>query len=351
MRFGSVPVAEAAGLISAHTVRRDGITLRKGAVIDRDVAGDLARCGLAEIVAAVLEPGDVGENAAAARLASHLRGPNLRAEAPFTGRCNLFAGTAGVLTLDPARIDAVNAVDEAVTVATLPRFKPVVEGEMVATVKIIPYAVPGAVLDRACRAAPEGGVLAVAPYRRRRVGVVSTRLPSLKEATIDKTHRVLAERLAPAGAEIVADIRVAHADAAVAAALAEATDGVGADLVVVFGASAIADRRDVIPAGIEAAGGRVAHLGMPVDPGNLLLVGSRGDVPVIGAPGCARSPKENGFDWILHRLLADLPVTRADIVALGVGGLLMEIISRPQPRAGGETAEGDPDDEVPDADA
>jgi molybdenum cofactor cytidylyltransferase len=337
-----VPVAEAAGLISAHTVRREGITLRKGAVIAHDTARDLARSGLSEIVAAALEPGDVGENDAAAQLAGHLRGVNLRVEAPFTGRCNLFAERAGVLTLDPTGIDAVNAVDEAVTVATLPRFKPVVAGEMVATVKIIPYAVPGAVLAHAC-AATEGGVLAVAPYRRRRVGVISTRLPSLKEATIDKTLRVLAERLVPAGAEIVAEIRVPHADAAVAAALARAIDGAGADLVVVFGASAIADRRDVIPAGIEAAGGRVAHLGMPVDPGNLLLVGTRGDVPVIGAPGCARSPKENGFDWILHRLLADLPVTRADIVALGVGGLLMEIVSRPQPRAGGETA-GDESD-------
>jgi molybdenum cofactor cytidylyltransferase len=337
VRFGPVPVSEAAGLISAHSVRRDGITLRKGAVIAPGVADDLARAGLAELVAAALEPGDVGEDDAAARLADALRGENLRVEAPFTGRCNLFAETAGVLTLDPARVDAVNAVDEAVTVATLPRFKPVVEGEMIATVKIIPYAVPGRVLDRA-RAAAGGSALAVAPYRRRRVGVVSTRLPSLKEATVDKTLRVLAERLTPTGATIVAETRVPHVAGAVADALAAMIDGAGADLVVVFGASAIADRRDVIPAGLEAAGGRVTHLGMPVDPGNLLLVGDRGDVPVIGAPGCARSPKENGFDWILHRLLAGLAVTRADIVTLGVGGLLMEIVSRPQPRAGGEAA-------------
>ena len=340
MRFGPVPVAEAAGLISAHTVRRDGITLRKGAVIPEDAAAGLAGAGLCEIVAASLEPGDVGEDEAAARLAAHLRGANLRVEAPFTGRCNLFAEIAGVLTLASACIDAVNAVDEAVTVATLPPFKPVVEGEMVATVKIIPYAVPGAVLAQAC-AADTAGTLAVAPYRRRRVGVVSTRLPSLKETTIDKTLRVLAERLAPTGAEIVFEDRVAHAADSVAAALGEAIDRAGVDLVVVFGASAIADRRDVIPAGITAAGGQVAHLGMPVDPGNLLLVGSRAGVPVIGAPGCARSPKENGFDWILHRLLADLTVTRADIVALGVGGLLMEIVSRPQPRAGGEAADSD----------
>ena len=111
--------------------------------------------------------------------------------------------------------------------------------------------------------------------------------------------------------------------------------------MVIFGASAIADRRDVIPAGIEAAGGEVAHLGMPVDPGNLLLIGSYDGVPVIGAPGCARSPKENGFDWVLHRLLAGLAVRRADIVAMGVGGLLTEIVSRPQPRAGGDSADDD----------
>ena len=107
---------------------------------------------------------------------------------------------------------------------------------------------------------------------------------------------------------------------------------------MVFGASAIADRRDVIPAAIEAAGGAVEHFGMPVDPGNLLLVGRVGEKPVIGAPGCARSPKENGFDWVLQRLLAGLAVTRSDITRLGVGGLLMEIVSRGQPRSGGEPA-------------
>ncbi len=105
------------------------------------------------------------------------------------------------------------------------------------------------------------------------------------------------------------------------------------DIVIVFGASAISDRRDVIPAAVEAAGGRIEHLGMPVDPGNLLLIAELGNLPVLGAPGCARSPKENGFDWVLQRLLAGLPVGRAEVVTMGVGGLLMEIKSRPQPRA------------------
>ena len=339
MQFGPVATRDSAGLIAAHTVRAEGASLKKGRPILAEEALRLAESGIPEILAVRLDPGDVGEDAAAARLAGHLAGEGLRAEPPFTGRCNLFAQAAGLFVVEPAGIDAVNAVDEAITVATLPAFRPVAAGEMVATVKIIPYAVAAAPLERALAAAA-APPMRLAPYRLARVGVVSTLLPGLKAATVAKTLRVLAERLTPTGARIVAEARVRHEAGAVAGAIAEAV-AEGVELVVVFGASAIADRRDVIPAGLEAAGGRVEQFGMPVDPGNLLLLGARGDVPVIGAPGCARSPSENGFDWILQRLLADVLVSRADIVALGVGGLLMEIVSRPQPRAGGATAGDD----------
>jgi molybdenum cofactor cytidylyltransferase len=161
--------------------------------------------------------------------------------------------------------------------------------------------------------------------------VVSTILPGLSTKVIEKTLKVTAERLAPAGAVIVAERRVPHERSVLAAALTEVLEG-GAELAIVFGASAIADRRDVIPSALEAIGGRIGHFGMPVDPGNLMMIGDAEGHPVIGAPGCARSPKENGFDWILMRLLAGLPVGPDDITGLGVGGLLMEIVTRPQPR-------------------
>jgi molybdenum cofactor cytidylyltransferase len=146
------------------------------------------------------------------------------------------------------------------------------------------------------------------------------------------------DRLTPAGASIVAERRVPHEQGAVAKAVDEVLKE-GAELVVVFGASAIADRRDVIPAAVEAIGGRIEHFGMPVDPGNLLLLAEARGRPLLGAPGCARSPKENGFDWVLMRLLAGLDVPREAIAGLGVGGLLMEIVTRPQPRK--EPAESD----------
>ncbi len=339
MKFGPVAVADAEGAIAAHAVRAGDILVKKGTRLTADHVARLGAAGVADVIAARLEAGDVPEDEAAQRLAQAAAGEGVRVEAPFTGRSNLFAETAGVLVVKRAAIDAVNSIDEAVTLATLAAFKPVVPGEMIATVKIIPYAVAGRILEAAETAARDARPLvAVAPYRSARVGVVSTLLPSLKPATVDKTLRVLGERLKPAGAAVTAERRVPHETQPLASELARLAKS-DADLLIVFGASAIADRRDVIPAAIEEAGGRVHHLGMPVDPGNLLLLGELAGKPVIGAPGCARSPKENGFDWVLSRLLAEVPVTRPDIAGLGVGGLLMEIVSRPQPRGGGTARE------------
>jgi molybdenum cofactor cytidylyltransferase len=333
MKFGPVPLCEAEGGVAVHSIRKPGLVLKKGTVIGKPEIAALAEAGISEIVVARIEPGDVSEDAAAAEIAAAVQGEGVRVDRAFTGRANLFAQEAGVLVVDKDAVDRLNQVDESITFATLPAYKPVVAGEMIATVKIIPFAVPIAQRDAALAVVrARAPLIRVAPYRIRKIGVVSTLLPGLAPKVIDKTLRVTEERLAPAGARIVAERRVPHERGALAAAIEEVL-AAGAELVIVFGASAIADRRDVIPAAVEAVGGRIEHFGMPVDPGNLLLIGSARERPVLGAPGCARSPKENGFDWVLMRLLAGLPVSREAITGMGVGGLLMEIVTRPQPRA------------------
>jgi molybdenum cofactor cytidylyltransferase len=331
MKFGPASPAEAIGGVTVHTLRQGPLVLKKGTTIGPAEVEALNKAGVKEIVVVRLEEGDVSEDNAAESIAQAVTGDGINVERAFTGRANLFAGRAGVLVVDRAAVDRINAVDEAITFATLSAFKPVVEGEMVATVKLIPFGVEAKLRDAALKAAGQGA-LRVAPYVIKRVGVVSTLLPGLSPKVVEKTLRVTSERLAPAGASIVGELRVPHDETALAAAIKELL-GLGAELVIVFGASAIADRRDVIPAAITEIGGAVEHFGMPVDPGNLLLIGSADGVPVLGAPGCARSPVENGFDWVLMRLLAGLKVTRADIAGMGVGGLLMEIVTRPQPRA------------------
>ena len=171
-------------------------------------------------------------------------------------------------------------------------------------------------------------MITVRPYQPLGVQLIQTELPSVKASVLDKTVGVTASRVSRLGGRLTGESRTAHDVDALAGRLKNA----GGDLVLIAGASAITDRRDVLPAAIEAAGGEIIHFGMPVDPGNLLLLARLEGRPVLGLPGCARSPKPNGFDWVLERLFAGLEVTGDDVMGMGVGGLLTEIESRPQPR-------------------
>jgi len=173
-----------------------------------------------------------------------------------------------------------------------------------------------------------------ARFQARHVALISTQLPDMKPSLLAKNREALEARLKPLGSVIGFERRVPHDVEAVADAIVEAAHA-GADPILLFGASAICDRRDVLPAALERAGGTVAALGMPVDPGNLLMTGTLNDRIVLGLPGCARSPKLNGFDFVLWRVLAGLPVGRPEIAAMGVGGLLADSPARPHPREGG----------------
>jgi molybdenum cofactor cytidylyltransferase len=337
MIFADLPVLDAVGALLVHSVKVGKLAFRKGRKLSPDDVRALADAGRATVTVARLDQDDIGEDAAATRIAQALAGANVTLATAFTGRCNILATTAGVLVVDRERLDRINLVDEAVTIATLPPYDVAQPREMVATVKIIPFAVPRTVLDACIAVATDGGpLLRVATFRPRSVGLIQTRLPGIKESVLDKTVEVINGRLAALGCPPASESRCAHDTAALASAIADMRGG-GSEMVLIAGASAITDRRDVIPAAIERAGGRVDHFGMPVDPGNLLLLGRLADeTRVLGLPGCVRSPKVNGFDWVLQRLIADLPVTRSDIMRMGAGGLLKEIPTRPQPRAGSD---------------
>jgi molybdenum cofactor cytidylyltransferase len=331
MRFGPVPLDQAIDAVSAHSLRLGERVIKKGARLTADDLDAIRADGRNDVIVALRDEGDIGEDEAAEKLALALSGQHIRRDQPTTGRNNLFADTAGVLRVHCDAINRLNAVDEAVTFATLPDYRAVERGEMIATVKIIPFAVSGLLIDKALSQIGGEPLIEVKPFRKLKVAAVSTLLPGLKPSVVNKTLAVLEGRLAPANSTVDFDLRVPH-DAREVAQAIKAAIADGAELVVVYGASAITDRRDVIPAAIEIAGGRIEHFGMPVDPGNLMLVGEVEGRTVLGAPGCARSPKENGFDWVLQRIMAGIQVKRADLTGLGVGGLLMEIIQRGHPR-------------------
>ena len=321
MRFGKVQREAAAGGILAHSLRRERAVFRKGQILGQVELAALREAGVEEVTVALLDPGDIEENAAARWVAASLGGSGVAEGAPATGRVNLFATHAGLLSFDSAAVDRLNAVSEDVTLATFPLLAPVEAGQMVATVKIIPFAVPEAVLGE-CIAAGQGAEIAVHPFRPLQARLIQTVTAELKPSVMAKTSKVTADRMARLSGAVAGETRCPHDSDRLAADVGAALDA-KCDVLLVIGASAIVDRRDVIPAAIEALGGRIERLGMPVDPGNLILVAEIGDTPVLGLPGCARSPARNGLDWVLERLSAGFPVTHGVIAAMGVGGLLI----------------------------
>lgn len=329
MKFGPVAVDQALGAILAHSLTLGDGRLRKGRVLDADDLAALSAAGIHDVVVARLEPGDVDENAAAATLAAHLVpdpvGQGLTISPAFTGRVNLHASGPGLVELNTGALHALNRVDPAITFATLPPLCRVEKGTLVGTVKIISYAVA---VDAMTQAAKVGSAIRVRPVTLRSAGLILTVVPGQDPKLNAKGRRVIEARLRALGMVLSQCLEVAHDDLKIAAALQDLTG----DMVLILTGSATSDLYDTAPQALRQAGGQVQRFGMPVDPGNLLFLGSLRGRPVVGLPGCARSLALNGADWVLERLACGLSVSDDDIALMGVGGLLKEIPSRPQLR-------------------
>ncbi len=346
MSFGPLPLDEAEGAILAHSLPLASGRLPKGI---RLTPADITRLraeGVDRVIVRKLHTGDRTEDEAAELLAAAIRSPGLDRGPAATGRVNFYAAVNGLFIADKAVVDRFNRVDPAITLACLADRSDVRTGDLVATIKIIPLAVAAASLEAALAVLEADEAFSVRAYRAHAVHLVATELPSLKSSVMDKTVRVLEARLERSGSQLVGERRVRHEAEAVADAMKARLAAAASDpaalppLLVVFGASAVCDAEDVIPKAIRLAGGSVERVGLPVDPGNLLVLGHIGEVPVIGAPGCARSPKDNGFDWVLNRILGGVPPTADEMAGWGVGGLLMEIPSRPLPRLAATSGTG-----------
>ena len=333
MKFGDFPVDQAAGIILAHSQRVGDKLLKKGIVLTESDTGALTKAGVRSITGVRLDPDDYDENSAAEKIARAAAGNNISISTARTGRCNVLAAARGLVTVDADRLDALNLVDETATLATLVPFAAVEKGDIIATAKIITFGVAKATIGKCEIIAKDGSPLVgIAPFLPKQIGLVQTAFPAHREQILDKATAVTRARVQSLGCDFIDDIRTAHTAKDVAAGL-RTLQAAGCHIALALGASAIADREDVIPAAVTRCGGTIDHFGMPVDPGNLMLLGRVGDMHVLGLPGSARSPRLHGFDWVLQRLVADMEVSGEDLMRMGVGGLLKEIPGRPMPRA------------------
>lgn len=324
MIFGNFPCTEAEGIRLAHTLRLPHLLLRKGHVLSATDASALAAAGIDRVTGARLATGELDEDSAAQAVATPLAGPGIATRPPYTGRCNLYAQGTGLLLVDPQRVDALNAISESVTLGTLPPYALVKKDQRVATVKIIPFAIAPATLARWHDGIAGHPPLRIAPLRSCRAALIIGVSSGTSERTISMAVETTRSRLEDLGSTLALELRCAHRGEAFVHSIAEAL-AAGCDLLLILGATVSKDRSDVVPAAITAAGGVIEHFGMPVEPGNMLLTARIGTVPVFNLPGCARSLRHNGFDIVLRRLLAGLPVTPHEIMGLGVGGLMHSV--------------------------
>jgi len=319
MIFAEMPLDEAEGAILGYAMTAGALTLRKGTVLDAVSLAVLREVGIGSVLAARLEQGDIGEDEAALAVARIVASADVEIGNATTGRVNLHARKNGVFSADADRIDAINAHDARISIATLRNHVRVEAGQMIATVKIIPFAVPETLL-RAIGLDAEPA-LHVHPFNGARIGLIQSRLPSIRETVLEKTRELMEKRAVRNGGTLVCEKRVAHEQAALAAAIGEV--GPACDIIVIFSASAVADEADIVPQSIRISGGEILRIGMPVDPGNLLVLGRHDGKYIVAAPGSARSARENSLDWVLDRLMAGIALSADDLSRMGVGGLVL----------------------------
>lgn len=336
MKFGRFPVEDCQGAILAHSVRLDSGYLSKGRLLTGDDIDALSQARVGEIMAAFLEPGDVDENTAAERIAALMIGTGLRTSEAKRGRVNIYSKKAGLLNCNGQALLALNKLDEGISIATLRDETAVDGGQLVGTVKIVPFALPDKIIAQAEGLTGDNPTASVTAYKAASAGLILTTLDGTRPSVLDKARESVEQRLQRLGSKLLVTETTSHHEDDIARAIARlAHDGCAP--ILILGATATLDRQDVVPRAMGLAGGEVTRFGMPVDPGNLLVLGKLNDIPLIGLPGCARSLNRNGFDWVLERLLAGLDPTGEDIATLGAGGLLKEMPDRPQPREGGKT--------------
>ena len=336
MKLARFALGDCEGLILAHRcVCSDG-NLAKGTILDAVMLESLKADGIKTLICAKPDAGDIHEDVAADRLARALSPKELTFSRAATGRVNIRCDQRGIIRYDRDLIRGLNEVDEAITFALVQHNQLLEAGQMVATLKIIPFLVAEASLAKIEELLNGAVAFSFHPLRQCNVGLVQTQLAGQHHRLFSATKTVTQARLSRIGCHLV-DSRICSHDRAAIADEIRLCIEAGAELVLICGGTAIMDREDEVPQSVLLVGGKIDQLGLAVDPGNLLMLGRFGDDLgggyVIGMPGCARSPKLNGLDWVLQLVLANIRLDRRELADMAAGGLLMEIASRPMPRA------------------
>ena len=332
MKIEHLDPKESKGSILAQSYNLSERKLSKGTRVSKAIVELLNKENIKTILCAVPHENDMDEDAAAEAISNAIDRNRLYAEEASTGRVNFRTPALGVVRYNRELIKKINLVDESIAFSIVEHNQLLAKNDLIATLKIIPFFVSKIYVERVVTLLSKHEIFKIHRLEEKKVGFIQTYYDWQKRSIFKATSNVTRSRLDALGCLLEKETLIPHDHESLCSEIKSSIDS-GAQVLLISGASAITDRSDYIPKAILSVGGEIIQYGLAVDPGNLLLIGKIGGTTVIGMPGCARSPKLNGFDWVLQLLMANIPITKEELADMGAGGLLMEIASRPLPRA------------------
>ncbi|CAG7657794.1 molybdopterin-binding protein [Paenibacillus allorhizosphaerae] len=322
-----VKVEEAVGMVLAHDLTQiipgqfKGRLFKKGHVIREEDIPALLSIGKEHIYTIRLKTGYLHEDEAAFRMANAAQGTQVELTEPHEGKITLKSAIHGLAKIDKSRIDRINSLDQ-VIMSTIKTNTVVAPGKPLMGTRVIPLLIDEAKIAEVERIAAEaeGAIAEVKPFRKLRVGLITTGSEVFKGRIQDKFGPIVREKLASLGSEVI-EQRLAPDDSdTIVREIHRFLHEDRADLILVTGGMSV-DPDDRTPGAIKQAGARIVSYGTPMLPGSMLLVGYLGDVPIMGLPGCVMHDPYTSFDVLLPRICAGEMITREDITELGYGGL------------------------------
>jgi molybdenum cofactor cytidylyltransferase len=267
-----------------------------------------------------LEEGEVGEDDAVMAVAGAMCCGAVEIRLAAGGRANLIATEDCCALVDDELLKQINCTSS-VVIATVTNFRYIKAGERLATVKSTPFAVAQSQLETISSILAERGpILQARPIRDGGVAVLYTD-PVHGDRARTLFESVVRTRLDRFGATVRYALTAIEDEDQVTRSLQHLLRA-KPSAILIASTTAPAGPEDVVGRAFVRLGAHIERFLAPVEPGNLMLLSYKDDVPLVSAPCCFRSAKSNVLDLILPPMLAKYRVSGWEIACLGHGGLL-----------------------------
>lgn len=322
-----IPVYEAVGSVLCHDITQiipgviKDIAFKKGHIIKEEDIPLLLSIGKDNLFVWDKKEGFLHENDAAERLRLLTAGDGLIFSEVKEGKINFIADYDGLLVINTKLLYQLNSLGEIILV-TLHNNYPVKKGQKVAGTRVIPLVIEEEKIKKAEYLIGDEKIVSILPFTPVKVGIVTTGNEVYHGRIKDAFGPVIKRKVEEYGCEVIGQAILADDQDNITKAIEEWIKQ-GAEMVICTGGMSI-DPDDVTPAAIIKTGAEVITYGAPVLPGAMFLLAYKGDIPIIGLPGCVMYCRTTIFDLVLPRILTKEKLSFADIAAYGHGGLCNE---------------------------